>query len=109
MTERLLSLEPALREAIKRALAQGRTVWLTRRYEHEGEAAVREYFLKPLDGRLRVGLDDYLERYEDATDLYFRYVRRSFAGLDAALAFTAEQLPVTVEDLRAALSATGRR
>ena len=48
-----------------------------------------------------VGLDEYLEGYEDATDLYRRYIRRSFDTLPEAMDFVLGELGVDELDIAA--------
>ncbi|KRB08754.1 hypothetical protein [Lysobacter sp. Root690] len=90
--------------AVRRWLAERRALWINQAYRHEGEPAQREYFLKPLDGgAIQLGFDDWLDRYEDATDLYFRHERRRFDSLELALAYTFERLPLQVGDFGRAM------
>jgi hypothetical protein len=90
--------------AVRRWLADRRALWINRAYLHEGEPAQREYFLKPLGGgAIQLGFDDWLDRYEDATDLYFRHERRGFDSLERALAYTFEQLPLGAGDFGRAM------
>ena len=85
--------------AVHHRLAERRALWINQTYLHDGEPAQREYFLKPLGGGvLQLGLDDWLDRYEDAIDLYFRCERQRFDSLKLALAYTFERLPLQVGD-----------
>ncbi|UZW62685.1 pentapeptide repeat-containing protein [Lysobacter enzymogenes] len=113
--------------AIRRRLSDRGSLWINQRYSHEGEPAQREYFLKParrgdidganldsaildgtilhgtiLRGTILLGFDDWLDRHEDAVDLYLSHRRLSFDTLAQALAYTFAQLPLRPEELRAA-------
>ena len=90
--------------AVRRWLAERRALWINQSYLHEGEPAQREYFLKPLGGgAIQLGFDDWLDRYEDAIDLYFRCERQRFDTLELALAYTLEQLPLRPGDFSRAM------
>jgi Tfp pilus assembly protein PilO len=47
-----------------------------------------------------VGFDEYLEKYEDAVDLYDVYVRKQFTNIEEALTFILNSLPLAAERLR---------
>lgn len=99
-----VSPDAALIVAVRRWLGERRALWINQAYLHEGEAAQREYFLKPLgDGVIQLGFDDWLDRYEDAVDLYFRHEWRRFDSLELALAYTFEQLPLRAGDFGRAM------
>ncbi|ROU06771.1 hypothetical protein [Lysobacter enzymogenes] len=118
--------------AIRRRLSDRGSLWINQRYSHQGEPAQREYFLKParrgdiegaalngavsngaalngallndavLNDTILLGYDDWLDRHEDAVDLYLDYRRLRFDTLAQALAYTFAQLPLRPEELRAA-------
>jgi|GEM_PF-983568 len=90
--------------AVRPWLADRRALWINLTYPQEGGPAQREYFLKPLEGgAIQLGFDDWLDRYEDATDLYFRHERRRFDSLELALAYTFEELPLRAGDFSRAM------
>ena len=55
-----------------------------------------------LNYAILLGYDDWLDRHEDAVDLYLDYRRLRFDTLAQALAYTYAQLPLRPEELRAA-------
>ncbi len=88
-------------ETVKRHLAQRKRLWLDREFAEGDETYKREFFIKLHGGAVYVGLDEYLEGYEDATDLYRRYIRRSFDTLPEAMDFVLGELGVDELDIAA--------
>ncbi|KWK83891.1 hypothetical protein WM16_31710 [Burkholderia ubonensis] len=74
-------------------------VWVNQRYEIGGEPATGECFIKKTDGRFNVGFDDYLDKYEDAVDLYFVYLRAEFSELSRAVEFVVREGFASIDDL----------
>ena len=105
--------DAALIAALRSWLAERRALWINQAYLHEGESAQRACFLKLIDGAVtgavQLGFDDWLDRYEDAIDLYFRCERQRFDGLELALAYTFEQLPLRPGDFSRAMGSVGYR
>ncbi len=88
-------------ERVERHLAQRKRLWLDCEF-CEGDATYRrEFFIRLHGAALHVGLDEYLEGYEDATDLYRRYVRKSFDTLAEAMDFVLGELGVNELDIAA--------
>ncbi|MBA0098485.1 hypothetical protein WH218_05375 [Stenotrophomonas indicatrix] len=86
-------------ETVERHLAQRKCLWLDCEYA-EGDAIYRrEFFIKRHGGVLHVGLDEYLDGYEDAIDLYRRYVRASFDTLYEAMDFVLGELGMNESDI----------
>jgi hypothetical protein len=75
--------------------------WINGEYFREGEVVHRECFVKLLDEAVRIGFDEYLEKYEDAVDLYDAYVREELPDVEAALLFILNSFPRVAEKLRA--------
>ncbi len=80
-------------------LGRKRGVWVNQRYETGGEPATRECFIKKVDNHFKVGFDDYLDKYEDAVDLYFVYLRADFSELSRAVEFVVREGFAGVDDL----------
>jgi hypothetical protein len=75
--------------------------WINGEYFREGEVVHWECFVKLLDEAVRIGFDEYLEKYEDAVDLYDAYVREELPDVEAALLFILNSFPRVAEKLRA--------
>jgi hypothetical protein len=87
----------ALREINTRLRNKG-CIWINAEYMEAGELIKKELFLRVSDFGFSVGFDHYLDKYEDATDLYIAYLRRDFDSLSAAIDFCVEELSVKVSD-----------
>lgn len=49
---------------------------------------------------MAVGFDEYLQKYEDAIDLYDVYVRSKFSDIESALGFVLNSFPLAAEKMR---------
>ena len=85
-------------EAVIRA--QG-GLWINGDYLREGEIVRGECFVRVLDAVVRVGFDEYLEKSEDAVDLYDAYVREEFPDIPSALMCVLKSFPRVAEKMRA--------
>lgn len=86
-----------LREINARLRSKG-CIWVNAEYMEAGELIKKELFLRVSDSGFSVGFDHYLDKYEDATDLYITYLRRDFDSLSDAIDFCVEELSVKVSD-----------
>jgi hypothetical protein len=73
-------------------------IWINVEYVEEGELVRKELFLKKSGVGFGVGFDHYLDKYEDATDLYIVYLRKDFERLSDAIGFCVDELSVNVSD-----------
>ncbi|MCG8296306.1 hypothetical protein [Pseudomonas entomophila] len=87
----------ALRELNTRLRNNG-CIWINAEYVEAGELIRKEVFLRVSSFGFSVGLDHYLDKYEDAADLYIAYLRRDFDSLSNAIDFCVEELSVKVSD-----------
>ncbi|MBP4047306.1 hypothetical protein [Chromobacterium violaceum] len=69
---------------LKSLVHQKSGIWISEEYKHPNGEAVSEFFFKRLNQKYYIGLDDYLLKYEDATDLYFKYIREEFDDFTTA-------------------------
>ncbi|UOB55911.1 hypothetical protein MRS60_02055 [Burkholderia pyrrocinia] len=74
-------------------------LWVNRKYELDGEPASSEFFIKKTEAGFKVGFDDYFDKYEDAVDLYFVYLRANFSELKRAVEFALREGFVGVDEL----------
>lgn len=74
--------------------------WINGDYLRKGETVHWECFIKVIGSIASIGFDEYLEKYEDAVDLYDGYVRKQFTNIEAALTFILNSLPLVAERLR---------
>ncbi|WP_339483801.1 MULTISPECIES: hypothetical protein [unclassified Pseudomonas] len=74
-------------------------IWINTEHEKNGELEKTEFFLRKTNGGYKVGFDHYLDKYEDATDLYFSYIRKDFFDLASAIEFSVENLPIDRKQL----------
>jgi hypothetical protein len=88
----VLKFEPVIR-------AKG-VFWVSGEYVRQGEVVHWECFLRLLGQTVRVGFDEYLEKYEDAVDLYEAYVREEFPDIPSALMFVLTSFPRVAEEMR---------
>jgi calcineurin-like phosphoesterase family protein len=75
-------------------------VWINGEYLRGGEVVRWECFVRLLGEVVRVGFDEYLEKYEDAVDLYDAYVREEFSDVGLALMFVLKSFPRVAEEMR---------
>jgi hypothetical protein len=85
---------------ISQLIQAKKSFWINGDYLREGEAVHWECFVKVLGSIVAVGFDEYLEKYEDAVDLYDVYVRKQFTNIEEALTFILNSLPLAAERLR---------
>jgi hypothetical protein len=76
-------------------------LWINGEYLREREVVRWECFVRLLGDVVRVGFDEYLEKYEDAVDLYDAYVREEFPDVRSALMFVLASFPRVAEKMRA--------
>jgi hypothetical protein len=84
---------------IKKRIYENGSIWINSKYMIDGEVACKKFFIKKREKYFRVGFDDYLEKYEDATDLYFSNLRKNFDDLSSAIDFSIESLSINKHDL----------
>jgi hypothetical protein len=84
---------------IKKRIYENGSIWVNSKYMIGGEIAHKEFFIKKMEKDFRVGFDDFLEKYEDATDLYFSSLRESFDDLLSAIIFSITSLSISMSDL----------
>jgi len=69
-------------------------------YLREGETVHWECFVKLIGEAVKVGFDEYLEKYEDSTDLYDAYVRKELPSVEEALSFMLKSFPHVAKKIR---------
>ncbi|MEL3954413.1 MULTISPECIES: hypothetical protein [Stenotrophomonas] len=90
-----------------KAMLHSRTrIWINVDYLESGEPAHQEFFLMLSGDRYNLGLDRYLEKYEDAVDLYSLHLRMSFDELTAAVDYAVQHLGIQKSDLLRARKVT---
>lgn len=77
-----------------------KSFWINGNYLRKGEVVHWECFVKVLGTVVAVGFDEYLEKYEDAVDLYDAYIRKQFTNIELALTFILNSLPLVAQSLR---------
>jgi len=75
-------------------------LWIEGDYLRNGETVHWECFVRLLEGVVAVGFDEYLQKYEDAIDLYDVYVRNKFSDIESALGFVLNSFPLAAEKMR---------
>jgi hypothetical protein len=75
-------------------------LWINGEYLRDGEVVRWECFVRWRSAVVRVGFDEYLEKYEDAVDLYDAYVREEFRDIPSALVFVLKSFPRVAEEMR---------
>ena len=86
-------------QKIKKHLKQNKKLWLEHEYNENGKIYKKEFFIIFHNNAFHVGLDEYLDDYEDATDLYRVHIRRSYSSLPAALTFITSDLRITEDEI----------
>ncbi|WP_426389176.1 hypothetical protein [Variovorax sp. R-27] len=77
-----------------------KVLWIEGDYVRDGEMVHWECFIKLLGDTAAVGFDEYLEKYEDAVDLYDMYVRSKLPDIESALRFVLDSFPLAAEKMR---------
>lgn len=77
-----------------------RVFWVDGDYLRDGELVHWECFIRLVENAVAVGFDEYLEKYEDAVDLYDIYARNSFDSLHLAVNFVLNSYPLAAENIR---------
>lgn len=85
---------------ISSTLRSKKIFWVNGDYVRNGEPIHWECYLKLLQDEVAVGFDEYLEKYEDAVDLYDVYVRERFPNIELALRFILDSFPLAAEKMR---------
>ncbi|MDN6887849.1 hypothetical protein QMO14_30180 [Variovorax sp. CAN2819] len=75
-------------------------LWIEGDYLRGGETVHWECFVRLLGDVVAVGFDEYLQKYEDAIDLYDVYVRNKFSDIESALGFVLNSFPLVAEKMR---------
>ena len=76
-----------------------RSFWVEGNYLRKGENVHWECFVKLMDKTVKVGFDEYLEKYEDSIDLYNSYVRKEFPAVEEALSFILNSFPCVADKI----------
>lgn len=74
--------------------------WIDGDYLRTGESVHWECFVRRSEGVVLVGFDEYLEKYEDAVDLYDAYVRKKLSSIELAVLFMLDSFPSVASKLR---------
>ena len=74
--------------------------WVNGEYLREGEVVHWECFVRLPGEAVKVLFDEYLEKYEDAVDLYDVHVREELPNVETALLFILKSFPHVAEKLR---------
>lgn len=69
-------------------------IWINSEHLKNGELEKIEFFLRKTNDGYKVGFDYYLDKYEDATDLYFSHIRKDFIDLISAVEFSVKNLHI---------------
>lgn len=77
-----------------------RSFWVDGDYLREGEIVHWECFVNLIGEAAKVGFDEYLEKYEDSTDLYDAYVRKELPSIEEALSFILKSFPRVAQKIR---------
>lgn len=77
-----------------------RSFWVDGDYLREGEIVHWECFVNLIGEAVKVGFDEYLEKYEDSTDLYDAYVRKELPSVEEALSFILKSFPRVAQKIR---------
>jgi len=85
---------------LQAVIRAGRVLWINGEHLREGEVVRWECFVRLRDNVVRVGFDEYLEKHEDAIDLYHAYVREEFPDVSSALMFVLRSFPRVAADMR---------
>jgi hypothetical protein len=86
-------------QKIKKHLKQNKKLWLEHEYNENGKIYKKEFFIIFHNNAFHVGLDEYLEDYEDATDLYRVHIRKSYSSLPEAMTFITSELRITEDEI----------
>lgn len=84
---------------IRNKLSTKGCIWINHDYMRDGELARKEFFLKKTNFGYGVGFDEYLDKHEDAIDLYEAYVRQDFECLKDAITYCVSQLSISVSEI----------
>jgi hypothetical protein len=91
-------LSPSQLQILKSKVSNKR-IWINSEFQDGGAQILQEFFLMKDKGIYRVGFDEYDERFEDARDLYRKYMRSDFGDLESAVDFVIQNTPITIDDL----------
>lgn len=69
-------------------------IWINSEHLKNGALEKIEFFLRKTNNGYKVGFDYYLDKYEDATDLYFSHIRKDFIDLISAVEFSVKNLHI---------------
>jgi len=83
-------------------LRSKKVFWIEGEYLRGGERVRWECFVKLWKKTIVVGFDEYLEKYEDAVDLYDACVRNKFSNIEMASRFVLDSFPLAAEKMRQA-------
>lgn len=74
--------------------------WIDGDYILNGEEIHWELFVKLWNSDVLVGFDEYMEKYEDAVDLYETHARNKFPDIESALRFVFDSFPLAADKMR---------
>ncbi|MET3493399.1 hypothetical protein [Variovorax boronicumulans] len=87
--------------SIESIVQSKKVYWVQDDYIRAGESVHWECFIRLLEDSVAVGFDEYLDKYEDAVDMYDAYLRNKLPNIKAAVEFVLSSFPLAAAKMRA--------